>query len=132
MLWKIETKTKVRRSNLVKLVTMESLISTMNAVAHDEKEAEVERQPKQRQGASIAPQQPTMVAEEEQLTNQTESHAENQVETMEQIQGVVRTRSGRQIVRPSRYATVTKVGHSEWELEAEKGELQQLFQVWLR
>ncbi len=53
-------------------------------------------------------------------------------QTMKQSQGVVTTRSGRQIVRLSTYAALTKVARSEWEQEAEKGviksELQQLFQ----
>jgi hypothetical protein len=35
ILWKIETKSRVRRSNMVKLVTSETIIKTMNAIAQE-------------------------------------------------------------------------------------------------
>jgi hypothetical protein len=134
LLWKIYTRSKVRRSNLIKLVTTESLVNIINSVAQEKQEAEVKMQPERRHIANIPPQQPTVVKEEEQLVRQAEGQTENQVETQEDIQenedeesssseqviehsqgvGVITTRSDRQIIRPSGYATETKVAHLEW------------------
>jgi hypothetical protein len=43
-----------------------------------------------------------------------EIEAENAVETADET---VRTRSGRAVVRPSRFAAVTKVSHDQWKME---------------
>jgi accessory colonization factor AcfC len=43
ILWKIDTRSRVRRSNMVKLVTSKNIIKTVNAIAQEE--AEEEQQP---------------------------------------------------------------------------------------
>jgi hypothetical protein len=76
--------------------------------------------------------------EESQVENQEEideDAEENQSNTEEEaVEEIPRitTRSGREVVRPSRYAAVTKVSHDEWRQEladkAIKKELSQLFE----
>ncbi len=36
VLWEIDTRSKVRRSNMVKLVTMDATITTINAIAEED------------------------------------------------------------------------------------------------
>jgi hypothetical protein len=128
VLWKIETRRKGRRSNIVILVTMDAIISTMNAIA--EEDAIQSRGPVQRHLEDIVYRQPTEVGdvrakEQEQVPEETqEEDEENEehgvvevkeettvVETaVEESPQQVVTRSGRLITRPSQYAMVTKLG----------------------
>jgi hypothetical protein len=147
----MDPRSRVRRSNMVKLVTSENIIKTMNAIAQEETE---EEQRPRRLLENLVSRQPAMVDNEhgEEADNQVEIQAETQgneqlseeAEAQESTDneeeesgsqapdlGVVTTRSGRVVALPSRYAAVTKVSRLEWEQEsadaAIKGELRQLF-----
>jgi hypothetical protein len=136
---------------MIKLVTSETIIKTMNAIAQEE--VEEEQQPG-RLLENLVSRQPAMVDNEqgEEAGNQVGIQAETQgneqlseeAEAQESTDdeeeesgtqaphlGVVTTRSGRVVTLPSRYAAVTKVSRLEWEQEsadaAIKGELRQLF-----
>jgi hypothetical protein len=67
-----------------------------------------------------------------QAENQEEQNNNEIADESETDTPVVTTRSGRQIVRPSRYAAVTKVSRNDWKQEntekAIKKELSQLFE----
>ena len=140
---------------MVKLVTSETIIKTMNAITQEEVEEEqqpgrllenlVSRQPAvvdNEQGEEAANQgrvqaetqgneQLSKEAEAQQSTDDDEEGSRTQAPEL----GVVTTRSGRVITLPSRYAAVTKVARSKWEQEsadaAIKGELRQIVTRWL-
>ena len=138
VLWKIDTWCKVRRSNVVKLVTTDAIITTMNAIAEGDT-----LQAKNSQGTGLAEllsRQPTEVGasqaeeprnnpDETQGRNHERSEDENEerneesrtsaAETERNPQNVT-TRPGRLVTRPSRYALVTKVARSAWEEQAAK------------
>jgi hypothetical protein len=138
VLWKIDTRCKVRRSNKVKLVTMDAIITTMNAIA--EEDTLQARDPQHRGLAELLSRQPTEVeasrAEEpEESPDETqernhESGEDKDEESAEESRAPeaeteaspqhVTTRSGRLVTRPSRYALVTKVARSAWEEQAAK------------
>ncbi len=148
ILWKMNTRVRVRRTNFQKLVTSELVINQMNALAQEYEEEMLHP------GMQIPEQQST---EEEKETedlegnpevnleelpeaalegggtgdNRNETEAENE-RTEEVIdETAVKTRSGRVIQRPSRFLGVTKVSRSEWKEmaceQAIKAELRQLF-----
>jgi hypothetical protein len=71
VLWKIATRSKVRGSNIVKLVTTDAIISTMNAIV-----------PAQRRLEEIVSQQPTEVRNVE-AEEQEAKPEENQEESKE-------------------------------------------------
>jgi hypothetical protein len=77
---------------------------------------------------------PTEIQSEEALEEEREEEQNNNeiADESETDTPVVTTRSGRQIVRPSRYAAVTKVSRNDWKQEntekAIKKELSQLFE----
>jgi hypothetical protein len=156
VLWKLETRSKVRRSNFEKLVTTDLVKETMERIA-----AEQEREEEQPAAPALkvteaaednpAMQQPT--TGEEELENSV-SESENEIEVVEneeqeldddeigedqppetggpeQPTGVTTTRLGRSIMRPSRFLAVTKVSRDEWKTEekdkAIKVELGMLF-----
>jgi len=138
VLWKIDTRCKVRRSNKVKLVTMDAIITTMNAIA--EEDTLQARDTQHRGLAELLSRQPTEVeasrAEEpEESPDETqernhESGEDKDEESAEESRAPeaeteaspqhVTTRSGRLVTRPSRYALVTKVARSAWEEQAAK------------
>jgi hypothetical protein len=146
---------------MVKLVTTDSIISILNAVVSEERgetgvhpevnPAEIqagenpEVNPAEIQaienletdpeGIQMESQEelPTETQSKEVLEEQAENQSNNEpADELETGTPVVTTRSGRQIMRPSRYAAVTKVSRSEWKQErterAIKKELSQLFE----
>jgi hypothetical protein len=151
ILWKIDTRSRVRRSNMVKLVTSENIIKTMKSIAQEEAEEErqparllenlVSRQPAEvdNEHAEAGENQEGIQAEtpgEEQMNKEAESQEstddeEEELRTQAPNLGVVTMRSGRVVMLPSRYAAVTKVSRSEWEQksadDAIKRDLRQLF-----
>jgi hypothetical protein len=80
VLWKIATRSKVRGSNVVKLVTTDAIISTMNAIV--EEDAVQARAPAQRRLEEIVSQQPTEVRNVE-AEEQEAKPEENQEESKE-------------------------------------------------
>jgi len=124
ILWKIETKSRVRRSNMVKLVTSETIIKTMNAIAQEEVEeenqpgrllenlvsrqqAEVDNEQGEEaddQGGVQAETQGNEPLTEEAETQQSTDDEEERSGTQAREPGVITTRSGRVVTLPSRYA----------------------------
>ena len=156
VLWKIETRSRVRKSNMIKLVTTDSVIAIMNATAYEERtevrtrnenadnDWEVSQTETERSGDHSETSQEESSAHNE-VTQQesVETHPEDQEEHQEGIQveessisrdddRAVTTRSGRQVVRPVRFAAVTRVSRSAWKetlvTQAIKKELKQLFE----
>jgi hypothetical protein len=151
VLWKIETRSRVRCSNIIKLVMLETIINAMNAFGAENQER-VDR-PLRRQQGIAETQQPAEVESETPLEEEEENQEGNQEETQtedknkanapqedeeeelqtqgEVVQSITK-RAGRSIMRPSQYAAVTKNARSEWQEEATKraimNELRQLFQ----
>jgi hypothetical protein len=151
VLWKIDTRSRVRRSNVQKLVTTEKIINIMNAVAQEERVQDVcITEMLQNDPVNIPEEIPGENPEEIPAEIQNDNQEENQLESQEEIgedaeenqedteeevieeAARITTRSGREVVRPSRYAAVTKVSHDEWKQEladkAIKKELSQLFE----
>jgi hypothetical protein len=125
---------------MVKLVTSENIIKTINAIAQEE--AEEEQQPA-RLLENLVSQQPNLVSQQPAVVDnehteaggnqegiQAETHTDGQINKEEVSQestddeeevlgtqapnlGVVTTRSGRTVMLPSRYAVITKVSRSE-------------------
>jgi len=139
VLWKIDSSSRVRRSNVVKLVTTYAIISVINAIA--EEDGMQARDPLQRSVDKLVGRQPTDVGvnraeergqdpletQEENLGSESngneeglETAEEETVEAEEEGSTQVVTRSGRQVTRPSRYAMVMKVARSAWQEEAAK------------
>jgi hypothetical protein len=149
VLWKIETRSRVQRSNVKKMVTTDIIIQAMNSVANEsqleeaeEEEEEVLRQQPAENSAEIG--QITEEAEETPSRDQVEilpsGEAEAKQDTEEEIaepevaeagEQIVTTRSGRSVIRPSQFVQVTKVGREDWKTEAStiaiKAELKMLF-----
>jgi hypothetical protein len=156
ILWKIDTRTRVRRSNIEKLVTTDRIISTMNAKAEEGREDQEAR--RDERGGTLETNQENNLEEiREEMQgenpeadpseippeNPDESPVEILEETSEEIAGDDEkqeeaeqsrntTRSGREIRLPSKYAAVTKVSQKGWQEEqasiAIKKELSQLFE----
>jgi hypothetical protein len=122
---------------MVKLVTTDRIISIMNTVSSEEsdemrmrpREILAESQDEENLG-SIPGVTQEEIPEEIQEATQRESQEEIPEETQEDQATehpdneeteinppVVTTRSGREVVRPSRYAAVTKVSRNEWKQE---------------
>jgi hypothetical protein len=138
VLWKIETRCKVIRSNVVKLVTTDAIMTMMNAIA--EEDALLARNPQSTGLAELLSRQPAEVGasqakeprndpDETQERNHEsgeneneESDDESRTPAAETDAGPrhVTTRSGRLITRPSRYALVMTVARSAWEEEVAK------------
>jgi hypothetical protein len=152
VLWKIDTRSRVRRSNMVKLVTTDNIILIMNTVASEESgETRVRpvESPSESQDGENLGSIPGVTQVENPETNQGAIQAENQEVLPEEIpeeiqedqsvgnrdddeEPIVTTRSGRQIVRPSSYAAVTRVSRDASKealaTQAIKKELRQLFE----
>jgi hypothetical protein len=140
---------KVRRTNFQKLVTSELVIRAVNALTDEEAEQPViQSEIASRQSTDVEPviERPTKEiesqpeAEEFTETIETatvEAEAETEQVTQEVLEaapedtGDLRTRSGREVRRPTRFMAVTKVSRSEWGEAAcqvaIKLELRQLF-----
>jgi hypothetical protein len=139
VLWKIDIKSRVRRSNVVKLVTTDAIISMMNAIA--EEDGMQARDPQQRSVEELVGQQPTkaganrakergqdpLETQEENLRSESNEDEEVSETAKEETADVeeeggtqVVTRSSRQVTRPSRYAMVMMVARSAWQEEAAK------------
>jgi hypothetical protein len=151
VLWKIDTRSRVRRSNMQKLVTTGKIINIMNAISQEERVQDVRvAEMPQNDPPNIPQEIPGENLEEIPGETHNENSEESPVESQEEIDEDVEvnqsntegeaveeipritTRSGREVVRPSRYAAVTKVSHDEWRQEladkAIKKELSQLFE----
>jgi hypothetical protein len=138
VLWKIDTRSRVRRSNVVKLVATDAIIKVMNTIT--EEDGMQERNPQQRSVEQLVGRQPTEVGvgrAEEQEQDPLETQEENlisdsnedkeaaetteeETSEVEELGTQVVTRSDRQVTRPSRYAMVSKVVRSAWQEEAAK------------
>jgi hypothetical protein len=144
ILWKMDTRVRVRRTNFQKLVTSELVINQLNALAREYEEEMLHP------GIQIPEQQSAKEEKEiENLEGNLEEVPEATFETGEtgddrsgtEVRNdrteeviedpAVTTRSGRVIQRPSRFLGVTKVSRSEWKEvaceQAIKAELRQLF-----
>jgi hypothetical protein len=138
-----------------RLVTTEWIINIMNALATEEREVDQgDRTGAEENQAGVPGQTQAEIQTENPVVNQEEIQDENPEEGLEaiqeetseeiaeeiqdesaeeqEIQPKVTTRSGREIIRPSRYAAVTKVSQKEWKQEqatkAIKKELSQIFE----
>jgi hypothetical protein len=155
VLWKISNQSKVRRTNYVKLVTNESIINAINQIAVNEEQQVIlpsaetqedargdtqeqaqediqpEIQPKIQPEIQHGTQEET---EEDAAPEEIEEAVDAEDENEEELtpQDVTRTRSGRAVVRPSRFMGVTKVSHEDWKMKANEkaisGELKMLFE----
>jgi hypothetical protein len=148
VMWKIETRTRVQRTNVKKMVTTDIIIQAMNSVANESQLDELE------EAEEVARQQPAEdaevgeeIAEAAQETpaenpeeipplveNAAERDAEeekNEPDVVEVLEPAVTTRSGRSIIRPSRYLQVTMVSREDSKMEASttaiNAELKMLF-----
>jgi hypothetical protein len=136
---------------MVKLVTSDLVVQAMNAVAREEEivdqlpeiritpESDVAES--QQSTSEVIDCEPNVEQEEiEELnqaeeTVQTESGAEDEAseadESAAEEEGIQTTRSGRRILKPARYAAVTKIESKQWKEEATdtaiKAELTLLF-----
>jgi hypothetical protein len=154
VLWKLETRSKVRRSNFEKLVTTDLVKETMEKIAAEQEREEEQPAVPALMAAEAAEENPAIqqpTAGEEELEN---SVSENEIEVVEneeeeldadeigedqppetggpeQPTGVTTTRIGLSIMCPSRFLAVTKVSRDEWKTEekakAIKVELGMLF-----
>jgi hypothetical protein len=153
VLWKIETKTRVKRTNMRKMVTSDLIVQAMNATAAESRvEEEIP------DAAEVVRQQPTETETNEQIveaeeegnpaSDPTESPEDDPMEVKESGEAeiaagdvaeqdddgnpTVTTRSGRSVHRPVRYMQVTKVSKEDWKMEAStvaiEAELRMLFQ----
>jgi hypothetical protein len=161
ILWKIDTRSKVRRTNFEKLVTTDLVKETLGRIVEEQdREAEQPLVPAnvvvEVEEESDAMQQSTsetdnseradhgQIDEEMGQVDEGEELAEPEpeiegVEVVEeapegtggQAQPIGVTRTGRSIIRPSRFLAVTKVATTEWKNEATdkaiKAELSMLF-----
>jgi hypothetical protein len=144
-LWKIDTRVRVRRTNFKRLVTSELVINSMNALAREHEEERLQpviEEITEQQSAEVQPEvenpeeipegSPTRDAPELQLSRE-EPQISVEVESADEEaeEQEVRTRSGRTVTRPARFANVTKVNRSDWKEKAcedtIKAELKQLF-----
>jgi hypothetical protein len=152
VLWKIETRTRVRRTNMKKMITSDLIVQAMNATAAESRVEEAIPE-----AAEVVSQQPTeaeaieQIAETEEVVNpvndpresaedeplQVEESGEPEIavgDATQQDDGEpnVTTRSGRTVHRPLRYMQVTKVSKEDWKTEAStvaiEAELRMLFQ----
>jgi hypothetical protein len=148
-LWKLSTHMKVRRTNFQKLVTSELVIRAVNALTDEEAEQPViQSEIVSRQSTDVEPviERPTEEIESQPEaeeytetieTAEVEAEAETEQVTQEILEaapedvGELRTQSGREVRRPTRFMAVTKVSRSEWgEASCQvaiKLELRQLF-----
>jgi len=149
VLWKIETRTRVQRTKVQKMATTDIIIQAMNFVANESQLDELE------EAEEVARQQPakdaevgeeiTEVAQETPAGNPEEilplveiaakqdaKEEKDGRDVVEAVEPAVTTRSGRSIIRPSRYLQVTKVSREDWKMEAStiaiNAELKMLFE----
>jgi hypothetical protein len=149
ILWKIETRSRVQRSNVKKMVTTDMIIQAMNSIADEsrlEESEEVEEVVRQQPAEnSVEIREITKEAEETpsrdpvEILPSVEAEIEQDAEeekvepdVAEAGEPVVTTRSGRSVIRPSRFVQVTKVSREDWKTEAStiviKAELKMLFE----
>jgi hypothetical protein len=144
VLWKIATRSKIRRSNWVKLVTTQLIIDAMNAIARGSAEQagapirQLQEAIVSQQSAAeeVSPEEPAEILEETQQEPEEESEEEvdedddtpelvpqdqgnesddeAEEDDNEDTTGPTVTRSGREVRRPSQFAGVTKVARSRW------------------
>jgi hypothetical protein len=153
--WKNDTRSRVRRTNMEKLVTSERIINIMNAFATEEREVDQgDRTATEENQAGVPGQAQVETEVEHPVANPADIQDENPERGLEGVQeetpveiveetsnedeeeqeneNRITTRSGREIRMPSRYAAVTKVSQKEWKEEqatkAIKKELAQLFE----
>jgi hypothetical protein len=152
VLWKIETRSRVRRSNVTKLVTSDLIKQAMNALTREGQEdaaaaSAVEAETQQPaivsetddagaveeeipEGDLVEPQEADELERQEAEELPGESAEDNVPDIGEVVDTVNRTRSGRRVVIASRFMNVTKV--KEWKTEAAdiaiKAELRMLFE----
>jgi hypothetical protein len=143
ILWKIDTRSKVCRTNFEKSVTTDLVKETIGRIA-DEQEREMEQPVIPLNAAATveedndATQQSTsetddsegprndphedeidLINESEEVTgSQVQVEEEEPRETGGQARPISTTRTGRSIIRPSRFLAVTKVARTEWKNEA--------------
>jgi hypothetical protein len=159
VLWKIDTRSKVRRTNFEKLVTTDLVKEMLGRIA-EEQECKLE-QPVMLLNAAVeveedndATQQSTSENDDSELprndphddeidaVNESEEEAGSEVQMIGveeeeprekggQAQSISTTRTGRNIIGPSRFLAVTKVARTEWKNKvadkAIKAELSMLF-----
>ncbi len=144
VLWKIATRSKIRRSNWVKLVTTQLIIDAMNAIARGSAEQagapirQLQEAIVSQQSAAeeVSPEDPAEILEETQQEPEEESEEEvdedddtpelvpqdqgnesddeAEEDDNEDTTGPTVTRSGREVRCPSQFAGVTKVARSRW------------------
>jgi hypothetical protein len=143
-------RSRVRRSNIEKLVTTEQIINIMNAVVAEEREqehgqrnvigsdqggnpaetqagAEVKnpeesQEESQEESPAINPAESPIAIQEETMGSAEESKEESEANVVEEeaAQPTITIRLGRPVVGPSRFAAVTKVAQKEWQQEQSK------------
>jgi hypothetical protein len=151
ILWKIENRTRVRRTNMRKMVTSDLIMQAMNATAAESAIAEETPEP-----GEVATQQPAETVAAEYVVEAAEARnpqsdlmaapvdsenavKENAIEKTEMAVEeqdaagalAVTTRSGRNVHRLVRYMQVTKVSREDWKMAAStiaiEAELRMLF-----
>jgi hypothetical protein len=149
ILWKIETRSRVRRSNVKKMVTTDIIVQAMNSVANESRLEELEEvEEAARQQPAKNPEDIGEITEEAEETparnpveilpseetaaEQDAEEEKDERDVTEAVEPVVTTRSGRKVIRPSRFVQVTKVSREDWKMEAStiaiKAELKMLFE----
>jgi hypothetical protein len=132
-LFKIDTHTKVCRSNMVKLVAGELIIQAMNNIADEDEQSalepvrqRVEKIAETQQSASVqdkAAQEGT-----EEPMNDPEGILEGIIEEKELVaaddegevseeSAAIRNRSRRSVNRPSRFLAITKISKLDWKVQ---------------
>jgi len=143
-LFKISSRTRVRRTNMVKLVTSSLVINAMNAIAEEEAETtngnqgilEVgyDQQSTDKEGEGkdetpsenleeIRPEVQQEIPTETPPDSLEQSEEEQQEPAQDDVgaESTITTRSGRGIKRPTRYLAVTKLSKQDWkENEADR------------
>jgi hypothetical protein len=157
-LFKIASRTRLRRTNMVKLVTSGLVIDAMNAIAEEEVEAtngsrgilevggdqqsanneadgmETPNGNPEEVRPEVQQEIPTTIPPEssEEHLEERQELAEDQAQDESGAEPSVTTRLGREIRRPTRYLAVTRLNKQDWkESEADKAikaELTTLFQ----
>jgi ribonuclease HI len=123
VLWKIDTRCKVRRSNVVKLVTTDAIITTMNATA--EEDTLQARNPQSTGLAESLSRRPTEVGAsqaEEPGNNPDETQGRNHKRGEDETKKAMKNQEHPQ--RKQKYALATKVARSAWEEQAAKNAIE--------
>jgi len=153
VLWKIETRTRVRRTNMRKMVTSDLIVQAMNATAAEsviveeipeagevvtrqpaetvtaeQAEAEEEKNPESDLTESLPVDDEIEVEKNAEEATVAEAGVEDRAADSDPT---VMTRSGRSVNKPMRYMQVAKVSKEDWKTEAStkaiESELKMLF-----